>query len=263
VKQLLLFLAVSYVSITAIAALMADRMIFLPPPPSYTADELGITFVPIGGEHRLATLHLPNPTAEFTILYSHGNAEDLGHLAPLLFALRNVGFSVLAYDYRGYGASTGGPPGTRAAQEDLEAVFRHARENLGIPASRIVLFGRSVGSGPAVALAAREEVGGLILESAFLSAYRVITRIPLLPFDRFPNLRRLGHVRSPVLVIHGTRDEVVPFWHGRKLHDAVTGPRRSLWVEGGGHNDLILVAGDRYWAALEEFRETLTAAQDR
>lgn len=258
-KQLLLYSAILYVTVAAFAAVFADRLIFLPPRATYAADDLGIRFVPVGVEDRLAALYLPNPEASHTIIYSHGNAEDLGHLEPLLARMRDAGFSVLAYDYRGYGESTGSPPGTRAAQADLDAVFRYAIDVLGIPPSRIILFGRSVGSGPAVTLAAREPVGGLIIESAFLSAYRVITRIPLLPGDRFNNLRHLRDVACPVLVIHGTDDRVIPFWHGRRLYDSVRGPRQSLWVNGAGHNDVVHVAGDRYWRALEEFRRSLAA----
>jgi abhydrolase domain-containing protein 17 len=252
-KETLLLLAIVYLAIAAAAYFLADRMIFLPPPPSYAEGELPVVLVPTEDGARIATLHLPDPRAVHTILYSHGNAEDLGHLVPLLEQLRRTGFSVLAYDYRGYGLSTGGRATTSGASEDLRAVYRHAIDDLGIQPERLILLGRSVGSGPAAELAAHERIGGLVLESAFVSAYRVLTRIPILPFDRYPNLRNVREVEAPVLVIHGVNDEVIAYWHGRRLFDAAPEPKQLLRVEAAGHNDLVYVAGDRYWHALRSF----------
>jgi hypothetical protein len=80
-----------------------------------------------------------------------------------------------------------------------------------------------------------------------------MTRIPLLPFDRFPNLRHIREVECPVLVIHGTEDEVIAPWHGQRLFDAAPDPKQLLWVEGARHNDLVNVAGAQYWQALRSF----------
>lgn len=252
-KESLVWFGVLYLAFAATVYFTADRLIFLPPTSSYSERSLPIVLVPAGDGVRIAALHLQNPTAPFTVLYSHGNAEDLGHLAPLLEQLRRSGFSVLAYDYRGYGLSTGGPPTARGAYLDLEAVYRYAVEDLRVPPARLILLGRSVGSGPATELAAREPVGGLIVESGFVSAFRVLTRIQLLPFDRFPNLRHIRKANCPVLVIHGTEDEVISPSHGQRLFDAAPAPKRLLWIEGAGHNDLVSVAGGKYWEALRSF----------
>ncbi|HEX2095653.1 MAG TPA: alpha/beta hydrolase [Longimicrobiaceae bacterium] len=251
-KLLIVSVVSVYVGLAVLAYLVSDRMIFLPPAASYDARRLPVRLVETEDGARLATLHLPNPEATFTLLYSHGNAEDLGHVAPALEELRRAGFAVLAFDYRGYGASTGGPPGAEAAYRDEAAVYRHATRELGIPPDRIVVYGRSVGSGPAVELAAREPVAGLVVESGFVSAYRVVTRIPLLPFDKFPNLRNIRKVRAPVLVIHGVHDEVIPVSHGRRLFAAAPEPKRSLWVE-AGHNDVAWRAGADYLRAFRDF----------
>jgi fermentation-respiration switch protein FrsA (DUF1100 family) len=260
VKTLVVVALVVYVAFAAFAWLMADRMMFLPPAPSYRTARLPIVMVPSGDGGSVATLHLPNPDAALTMLYAHGNAEDLGQLVPLLEELRRAGFAVLAFDYRGYGLSTGGPPTAAGAVRDMEAVYRHATTTLGIPPSRIVLYGRSVGSGPASDLAARLPVAGLVLESAFVSAFRVMTKVSLLPFDRFPNLAHVRRVRCPVLVVHGTNDEVIPYEHGRRLYEAVRSPKQALWVEGAHHNDVALVGGDRYWAALRAFGRQVAGA---
>lgn len=254
----LLIAALSCYAVLALGAwLLADRMIFLPPRASYDSQRLPLFFVDTDDGARIAVRHLPNPEARYTLLFSHGNAEDLGHLEDFLQRLRDSGYAVLAYDYRGYGLSRGGPPTATGAQRDLAAVYAHATQELGVAADRIVLHGRSVGSGPAIWLAARRPVGGLIVESGFLSAFRVLTRAPLLPFDRFPNARILPTLRCPVLVIHGGRDAVIAPYHGRKLYALAPEPRRLLWVEAAGHNDLFAVAGADYLQALTEFRELL------
>ena len=259
-KAILVVAVLAYVAFATFAWLVSDRMIFQPPSPSYRAGQLPIVTVPTEGGS-IATLLLPNPSAPITVLYAHGNAEDLGQVAPFLDELRRAGFAVLAFDYRGYGMSTGGPPTSAGAASDIETVYRHAVETLKIPPSRIVLYGRSVGSGPASDLAARVPVGGLVLESAFVSAFRVMTKVTLLPFDRFDNLRHVRRVRAPILVIHGTEDEVIPVSHGRRLYEAAREPKQSLWIEGAHHNDVALVAGPRYWSALRAFGRQVAAAR--
>jgi fermentation-respiration switch protein FrsA (DUF1100 family) len=251
-KSLLVTAVLVYAAFAAFAWFMSDRMMFLPPSPSYRAGQLPIVMVPTDGGS-IATLHLPNPRAPITVLFAHGNAEDLGHAEPWLEELRRAGFSVLAFDYRGYGMSTGGPPSAPGATNDMEAVYHHAVNTLKIPPSRLMLYGRSVGSGPATDLAARVPVGGLVLESAFVSAFRVLTRVSLLPFDRFHNLRHIRRVRAPVLVVHGTDDEVIPVSHGRRLYEAAGQPKQALWIDGAHHNDVPIVGGARYWLALAAF----------
>ena len=245
----------AYALVALLAFSYADKLIFLPPPSSYGRADLSVSRIPVGDDS-VAVVYLPAESA-LTILYSHGNAEDLGHLAPLLRNLHGLGFGVLAYDYRGYGLSQGGRASAAKATEDAEAVYAYATGPLGIAPARLVLYGRSVGSGPTLALAARHSAAGVVLESAFTSAFRVVTRVRIFPFDRFPNIGLIGQVHCPVLVIHGTADEVVPFAHGRALYDAAPGPKQSLWVEGAGHNDLEAVAGSRYGAALVGFAQLI------
>ena len=101
--------AIAYVLIAGVAFTAADRLIFQPPPAGYGPDEPDLVRIPAHDGVQLAALDLRNPSADLTILYSHGNAEDIGHARPSLEALRRLGFSVLAYDYRGYGLSEGTP----------------------------------------------------------------------------------------------------------------------------------------------------------
>jgi abhydrolase domain-containing protein 17 len=252
----------AYVALGVLAYLYAERVLFQPPRPSYTGSMVPFTRVPVAGSDSVAVHYLPQPDAYFTVLFSHGNAEDLGYLQPILEEIRAAGFAVLAYDYRGYGRSDGGRPTVRGAVEDAEAVYRYATRDLGIPAERIILHGRSLGSGPTLELATRHDVAGVVLESAFVSVLRVVTRAKLFPFDHFSNLARVSKLRRPLLVVHGTRDGVIPAWHGRRLYEAAPGPKWSFWVDEAGHNDLAMVAGAEHGRALAAFAREIQRLQE-
>ncbi len=245
-------LAAAYLVLLAVGWFFSDGMIFLPPPPTYS-DGPGILRLTMPDGVELAARYLPYPSSRFTLIYFHGNAEDLGQDEAHLQDLRSqLHVSVLAWDYRGYGLS-GGRPGEPATLRDAETVFTYVINELQVPADRIILYGWSLGGGPAVDLAARHRVAGLVLQSTFISTFRVMTRVRIAPFDKFVNLEKMPRVSCPVLVIHGTADRTIPFWHGQRLYDAAPGPKEKLWVEGAGHNDLIESAPDAYWRALREF----------
>lgn len=253
--KMLLAVALLYVGLVLLVRFSSESLIFLPHPASYK-DNADILKIESANGSKISALYLPNPSAKFTVLVSHGNAEDLGDDRYWLEDLREAGFSVLAYDYQGYGTSQGNP-GEKVLYEDETAAYDFLTVNLKVPPERIILLGRSVGSGPAVHVAARKPVAGLVLQSPFLSAYRALTRIPLLPFDRFPNYKDIRRVHCPVLIVHGTRDTVISPWHGKKLFDLAGEPKKFLWVEGAGHNDLELVAGKKYLEAIKDFASSL------
>ncbi|MGK7889904.1 MAG: alpha/beta hydrolase [Leptolyngbyaceae cyanobacterium] len=235
----------------------ADSMIFLPQPASYQ-DTADIVKVSVNEAESISATYLPNPQAQYTLLYVHGNAEDLGEVQSFLERLQGWGFSVFAYDYRGYGTSDG-QPGERNAYQDAEAAYRYLTQELDVPPNQIILYGRSVGGGSAVDLATRYSVAGLILESTFTSAFRVVVPFPILPFDKFPNLDKLDQVRCPVLVMHGEADQTIPISHGQALYQAAPDPKLSLWVEEAGHNDFTWVAGERHQQALLDFQKLVSA----
>lgn len=167
-----------------------------------------------------------------------------------------AGYAVTALDYRQYGHSGGTPTEANTVADALSA-YDHLRNQIGVPAEQIVVFGCSVGGGPAVEVARQRPVAGLVLQSAFVSAYRVMTRLPLLPGDKFVNIAKVSRLRYPVLVIHGMSDPIIPFWHGKKLYEAVTARKAKLFVEGGEHSGLAALAGPRYWAELKRFTDSL------
>lgn len=253
--------ALTYLVALFMAAAFADRLIFFPPGPSYGAGLDGLVRLESTRGDTIAARHLETPGAALTILFAHGNAEDIGHGTFHADRYAELGVSVLAFDYPGYGLSSGRPsePGSYAA---ANAVYRYLTDVRGVPASAIVAHGRSLGGAVAVDLAAREEIGGLVIESSFVSAYRVMTRYAISPVDQFTSLKKLQEVDAPVLVIHGERDEVIAPWHGRRLFEEVPEERRhSLWVERAGHNDLAVVAGELYWETLADFMRLVGGAE--
>lgn len=255
-KRLMRSLLIIYVLVGLWAFFFSDRLIFLPRPSSYSDNGDFIDLTSGGKAVKIAGLYLPNAEARYTILYSHGNAEDLGDIWPRLRNLHDMGFAVFAYDYRGYGLSEGRPT-VGGAYEDIGAAYDYLRQELNVPPERIIVYGRSVGSGPSVDLASRVPVAGLAVESGFISAFRVAIPVPLYPFDKFPNIDKIAEVDAPVLVMHGDADEVIPFAHGKRLFALAGEPKLSMWISGAGHNNLLEVAGDRYVEKMQEFVEVI------
>lgn len=235
--------------------MFSDRIIFQPPQTDYRDTSTTLKLKSRDGV-QISAVYLPNPQATHTILFSHGNAEDLGTLAPALEDTRTMGFSVFAYDYHGYGTS-GGKANEKNAYEDHEAAYDYLTKVLGVPADRIIAHGRSLGGAMAIDLASRKPLAGLIVESSFLSAFRVVTGYPIFPFDKFRNIDRIRQVRCPVLIIHGREDEVIPFWHGARLFELANAPKMNLWVDAAGHNNLEPVAGNQYAQIMLAFRDSL------
>lgn len=231
------------------AGCMADRVIFQPP--GGTPAVPGTTMLEVAAGLSVAVLYLPPPEGGYVLLYSHGNAEDLGSVRYRIRQYAERGYGVAAYDYEGYGQS-GGEPSEAAACRDIERVWRYLVEERGVPPESIVIYGRSVGSGPSCFLAEKVPARALVLEAPFKSTFSVVG-MGWLPFDRFRNIDRVAKINLPLLIIHGTRDTVVPYSHGEALFEAAAGPKRLYTVEGGGHNNLLFKAGERYWEMLREF----------
>jgi len=154
-----------------------------------------------------------------TILYSHGNATDIGAMAGLQCLIaKNLKCNVLVYDYSGYGES-GGIPMEKNTYRDVKMVYEWVVSNVTKHEHNVILYGQSVGSGPSCYLASRRDnVGGLILHSPFTSGMRVLTPSRALAcLDIFPNIDRIKKVKCKVFIIHGKKDVEVKFEHGYVL----------------------------------------------
>ena len=250
-KKMITSLILIYLTFAIYIYFQADSIIFIPQPSSYQDTEEIIKLTSEDGT-KLSAIHEINPNAKYTILYAHGNASDLGTIRPIIEQLKTIGFSIFAYDYRGYGTSEG-KPSEQNAYKDIDTAYNYLTQDLKILPQQIIVFGFSVGGGSVIDLAARKPVAGLITESTFISAFRVKVPFPILPFDRFPNLEKISKVKCPVLIMHGKLDDVVPFYHSEKLFEQAPSPKLSLWVEEANHNDFSYVAGERYTNILKEF----------
>jgi uncharacterized protein len=185
--------------------------------------------------------HIPPKGERPVVLYFQGNGGGLSLRAGRFRALTADGTGLIALNYRGYGGSTGSPT-EDGLLADAEAVYAFAASRY--PAERIALWGESLGSGVAVALASSHKVARLALEAPFTSAADVGARVywflpvGLLMKDQFRSDLRIPKVSVPVLIVHGTGDTVVPFALGQRLFSLANEPKRFVRVEGGGHSDL-------------------------
>ncbi len=200
----------------------------------------------------IAGYYRPPEAGMPTILWSHGNAQNLASLTFTMDGLHQMGFGVMAYDYPGYGESSG-EPSEEGCYVAVRMAYDFLLEKETMP-EQIVLIGQSVGTGPTCHLASEVPNGGVILISPFLSAFRVMTKIPLFPGDRFNNLTRIREFDTPLLIIHGQNDQVIPQWHGQRLYEESKSESKTfVSVENAGHNDLFMKESIRLTEAIREF----------
>ena len=197
----------------------------------------------------------PKPDARFATLFLHGNAGNVTHRIDHAHQVVEAGSAFLVVDYRGYGKSQG-HPSERGLYEDGDAAYAELMA-LGYAPDQIIVQGESLGTAVAVDLAARKPCAGLILESPLLSL-RAMARMvlpvvgPLLAHG-FDTGGKIAHVHSPLLVIHGDADEVVPFVQGEAVFQAANQPKQFWPLPGAHHNDLVYMAGPEYVTRLRAF----------
>ncbi|XP_046341169.1 alpha/beta hydrolase domain-containing protein 17B-like [Haliotis rubra] len=194
-----------------------------------------------------------SPNARFTILFSHGNAVDLGQMSSFYIGLGSrINCNIFSFDYSGYGVSSG-KPSEKNLYADIDAAWQALRTRYGINPQNVILYGQSIGTVPTVDLASRYEVGAVVLHSPLMSGMRVAfpeTKRTWF-FDAFPSIDKVPKITSPVLVIHGTEDEVIDFSHGLAIYERCPRTVEPLWVEGAGHNDVELYG--QYLERLKQF----------
>lgn len=249
----------------ALTRTVMNSLLFFPSravaePPSGTGSPVETMAVGTTDGERLHAWWVAAPApARGHVLLCHGNAGNITSRMAHARLLGGIGFDVMLFDYRGYGRSSGSPSeeGTyRDARAALAALLRRP----GVDPRRVFYLGESLGAAVALELALRSPPAGLILQSPFTSVrdmaravYRVIPR-RIVP-DAYPSLRIIRDLRSPLLVLHGEGDDVVPVEQGRALHAAAPEPKRIEIFAGARHNDLLLLAGERWAATISSWAE--------
>ncbi|WJR77529.1 alpha/beta hydrolase [Bradyrhizobium sp. NP1] len=185
--------------------------------------------------------HVPAKPGHPVILYFHGNGDFLAGFFGRFRTLIADGTGIVALSFRGYAGSSG-DPGERGLLLDAEAAYAFASARY--DSTRIVVWGFSLGTGVAVAVAAEHPVARLILEAPYTSTVDVaasmfpIVPVSLLMRDQFHSDRRIGRVTAPLLIMHGTADPAIPFRFGERLFALANEPKQFVRFEGGGHEDL-------------------------
>lgn len=254
-KQLLVIIVVTLLGVLVVGCVFVEKFIYYPPKPTYSNSDKLIK-IPTHNGGKIAAVYLANANAKFVILLSHGNGEDLGMLFPYIREIQRNGFAVLAYDYRGYGQSSG-EPSEKNTYADIDAAYQYLINTKHYAPRQIICMGISLGAAVSIELATKKPVAGLILQSPFSSIFRMITRVPIIPFDRYNNVAKLKKLRHPILIIHGVDDEIIPIWHANKLYTAYKGKKMSYWVKGAGHNDVSYIGGEKYWQTIRKFADSL------
>ncbi|XP_065874238.1 uncharacterized protein [Euphorbia lathyris] len=260
---------------------MAAKFAFFPPnPPSYKLitdpatgllllhhfphrENVDILRLPTRKGTEIVAVYIRYPMATSTLLYSHGNAADIGQMYELFIELSiHLRINVMGYDYSGYGQSSG-KPSEHNTYADIEAAYKCLEESYGNKQENIILYGQSVGSGPTLDLAARlPRLRAVVLHSPILSGLRVMYPVKRTYwFDIYKNLDKIPLVRCPVLVIHGTSDEVVDCCHGKQLWELCKEKYEPLWIKGGNHCDLELFP--EYLRHLKKFILTVEKSSSR
>jgi uncharacterized protein len=225
------------------------RAWLIPPSPA--------TIAPGFGAAGPGTQHLAPSTRHPLVVYFHGNGANLSNWTPILAGIARQGYSVLAFDYRGYGLSSGRPT-EKGLYRDVDAVLDHVWTRMK-PSGRVIYWGRSLGVSMAAYAATKHEPGALILESGFPSAGSLFRApspmafLALFSTYRFPAAGYLRGVKVPALVMHGDADTVVPYEQGRALYEGIDGPKEFFTITGGDHNDATPPDEALYWRAIRDF----------
>jgi hypothetical protein len=245
-KWLLIVAVGFYCGVLALMYVFQRAMMYFPDATRVAPAQAGlpraaeVTFASSDGEKLLAW-YLPPDAGKPLVIYFQGNAEGLAARVGRFTWLSADGTGLLALCYRGYGGSSG-TPSEDGLIRDAAAAYGFARER--IPAQRIVLFGESLGTAVAVALAAGHDVAAVILDAPFTSAAEVgAAAYPFAPVrwlikDKFRSDERIGRLTAPLLVMHGEQDRIVPIHFGEKLFALAREPKRFVRFPQGGHVDL-------------------------
>jgi fermentation-respiration switch protein FrsA (DUF1100 family) len=271
--NLLLAAAIAYAAILLFVFLFQPRLVYFP----QVERELTTTPRATGLDYEDVSLHpadgiklhgwwVPAGEPRGTVLMMHGNAGNISHRLGYLAMFNRLGYSVLLFDYRGYGKS-GGNPDEEGTYRDAEAAWQHLTEARKLAARDIVIVGESLGGGIATWLAVKYPPRAVVLASTFTSVPDLGAQIyPWLPVRllarvRYDNLGRVGNIDAPIMIAHSRDDDIIPFSHGEGLFAAAHEPKQML-VLAGGHNEGFLFTREAWVAAVGAFLERARGEKD-
>lgn len=249
-RQFVMFAAVLYGALMLVLFLRQDSMVYYPEMPGRdyeaTPAQAGMPYEAVtlaaSDGVRLDAWFIPAEHARGALLYAHGNAGNISHRLDAIRLFRDMGLSVLIFDYRGYGKSTG-KPSEEGTYRDAEAAWQYLTTQRNIAPACIVIFGESLGASVATQLAAHHPPAALVIAAGFTSVPDLAAGFyPYFPVRwlsryRYNTRRYLQDVRAPVMVMHSRKDEIIPYVHGRALYEAAPEPKQFVELR-GGHNDL-------------------------
>lgn len=250
----IVFIVGGFVVLLLFMYLFQDRLLFMPSSAMVqTPDSFGLTFeeywVETDDKVKIHGWYFPLENSDQVIVLSHGNAGNISNRITIAEALLEAGAAVLMYDYRGYGKSEGSPS-EKGLYKDVEAVTEGLIREKGYSEDNIYMYGRSLGGTVAAYAATMFNVGGLVLDSAFLNLRSMVSDVyPFVPTFlakyEFPTDKFLQKLRdTPVIIMHSPNDEIVGFHNGKSLFDVAKEPKQFVELR-GGHNNNFFESSER------------------
>lgn len=214
-------------------------------------------FIETSDSIKIHSLFVPHKNSNKLLIYFHGNAGNIFHRFDSIHMLHKLNINVLVISYRGYGKSEG-KASEKGVYIDAESALKYAIDTLGFNNKNIYLYGRSIGSAPACNTALNHEIAGLILITPIYSAKEMakvagLRLIAPLAGNAFNNSKKLKKLNTPTLIIHGTSDETVPFWMGKKLYEENKDKTKFIEIEKGNHNELEYISPNLFWDSIKDF----------
>ena len=271
--NMLMAAAVAYGAVMLLVFLFQPRLIYFPQVErehTTTPRAAGLDFEDVALHTadgiKLHGWWVPARDTRGTVLLMHGNAGNISHRLGYLTMFNRLGYSVLLFDYRGYGKS-GGSPGEEGTYLDAEAAWQHLTEARNLKSQDIVIVGESLGGGVATWLALKYPPRALVLASTFTSVPDMGAQVyPWLPVRLlarivYDNIARIREIQVPVMIAHSRGDDIIPFAHGQALFAAAREPKQFLELA-GGHNEGFLFARDEWIAAVGAFLDRVGAKKE-
>ncbi|WP_313707627.1 alpha/beta hydrolase [Planktothrix agardhii] len=265
--------AIAYLCACLFMFLRQTRFIFFPSRLiSMTPDDVGLSYQDIELQistpsGKIETVHcwwIPSETNpnQKVIIDLHGNRNTIEGNIGYAEQFHEMGLSVLLVEYRGYGRSTNRFPSEKTVYQDVEAAWNYLVNERQINPHNIYVFGHSLGGAIAINLALKHtEIAGLIIESSFTDIREMIDYkkkywmfpINLILTQKFDSLAKISALKMPILLTHGTEDELIPKTMSEDLFNAAIEPKQLLIVAGAGHNNVRQVGGKQYWETVQQF----------